>query len=161
LGKASQLLTEAIVETRRVSHELVPILLKDYGLQKAVEEFCSRFGRTGIKLNCHCFSERLSAPLEIALYRIAQELVNNIVKHSGATRAVLEVSKDGEFVYLDAQDNGKGIDRDTLAGDRVGKGIGLRTIQDRVDLLGGRLAMESAPGKGTLITITLPLESNP
>jgi signal transduction histidine kinase len=157
LDKARQLLTEAMVDTRRASHELVPILLKDYGLLKAMEEFCSRFERTGIKLECHCFPERLPAPLEMALYRISQELVNNIFKHSGATRAVLEVSKDRNFIYLEAQDNGKGIDTGCLKDPAPGKGIGMRTMQDRVDLLGGRLEIDATPGKGTLVSIRVPL----
>ncbi len=158
LEKARQLLTEAMVDTRRASHELVPILLKDYGLLKAMEEFCSRFERTGIKLECHCFPERLSPPLEMALYRISQELVNNIFKHSGATRAVLEVSKDRNFIYLEAQDNGKGMEIGSLRGPAPGKGIGMRTMQDRVDLLGGRLEIDATPGKGTLVAIRVPLQ---
>ncbi len=151
------LLTEAIVETRRVSHELVPVLLKEFGLQKATEEFCSRFARTGIQLDCHCFPERLSPQLETALYRMGQELLNNIVRHSGATRARLEVSKDRDVVYLEAQDNGKGIEPAAQRGQRPGKGIGMSIIEDRVKLLGGRLEIDSRPGKGTLVTISLPL----
>jgi PAS domain S-box-containing protein len=161
LKQTDGLLTEAIVEIRRVSHELVPILLKDFGLKLAMEEFCNRFGRTGIKFDCHCLPERLSPLLEMAIYRISQELVNNIVKHSGATRATLEVNKDQKFVYLDARDNGKGMDQNILNlknSDRpwTSKGIGLRTIWDRVRLLNGTLEMDSTP-EGTLISICLPL----
>jgi PAS domain S-box-containing protein len=161
LKRTEDLLTEAIVETRRVSHELVPVLLKDFGLQKAIAEFCSRFEQTGIRLECHCFSERLPALLETAVYRISQELVNNIVKHSGATRANLEVSKDQAFLYLDAQDNGKGMDVGSLGEPGAGKGIGFKTIRDRVALLNGTVEVDSGPGKGTLISIRLPLSKEP
>ena len=162
LQKAEALLTEAIEETRRASHELVPILLKEFGLEKAIGDFCRRFDRTGIALDCHCFPERLSPSMETAVYRIGQELISNIVKHSGATRANLEVSKDKDFVYLDVQDNGKGMPPDKALGrdslvQQPGRGIGLRTIQDRVSLLGGTLQIESTPGKGTSIAICLPV----
>jgi signal transduction histidine kinase len=159
LDTVEALLSDAIVETRRVSHQLMPFLLKDFGLQKAIEEFCGRFARTCITLDCHCFPERLSSALEMIIYRTSQELVNNIVKHSGATRAALEVTRDRHFVYIEVKDNGKGMERGSTDHDRPGKGIGLRSIQDRVALLGGSLEIESAPGKGTLITIRLPLTS--
>ncbi len=159
LEKTRQLLTEAIVETSRVSHELVPLLLKDFGLAKAIEEFCSRFAGTGIQLQCHCFQERISSTLEMAIYRICQELVNNMVKHSDAARGRLEVYRDRDYLYIEAQDNGKG-----MAGDQVidttrpepGKGIGLSTIRDRVALLEGKLEIDATPGEGTLISIRLP-----
>jgi signal transduction histidine kinase len=148
------------VETRRVSHELVPLLLKDYGLQKAIEEFCSRFAGTGIQLDCYCFEQRLSPALEMAIYRISQELVNNIIKHSGASRGRIEVYQDKDYVYIEAQDNGKGIPteqgKDTLHQERA-KGIGLKSIHERVALLEGTIVIETTPGTGTLITIRLPL----
>ncbi len=157
LQKTDALLTEAIVETRRVSHELVPVLLKDFGFQKAIGEFCSRFQGTGIRIDCHCFPERLPLPLETALYRMAQELVNNIVRHSGATRGRLEIIRDKDIVYLEAQDNGKGIALEAQRGQKPGKGIGLSTIRDRAELLGGSVEIDSTPEKDTLVTICLPL----
>lgn len=161
LEKTRQLLTEAIVETRRVSHELMPLLLKDYGLQKAIEEFCSRFAQTGIQLRCHCFQERISPPLEMAIYRISQELVNNLVKHASASRGQLEVYRDKDYVYIEAQDNGKGLASDKLKDHaQSGKGMGLKAIQNQVALLEGSLEIEATPGKGTLITIRLPLPAN-
>ncbi len=162
LKKAEALLKEAIIETRRASHELVPVLLKDFGLQKAIEEFCNRYAGTSIQLQCHCFEERLAAPLEMAIYRISQELVTNLVKHSGASNASLEVYRDKDYVYIEVQDNGKGMptskgmttDKGKETVQRMdknsrGAGIGLKTIQDRVTLL-----------EGTLIAICLPILIN-
>jgi len=153
--KADELLLEAIRETRRVSHELIPLLLKEHGLEVAMEDFCCRFASESIKITSHGLKQRLENHLEIAIYRIAQELVNNIVKHAQATRARIEVFKEGNFIILEAQDDGKGLDTTQSAG----KGIGLKTIQDRVALLEGMLEIVSTPGKGTLITISLPLFS--
>jgi signal transduction histidine kinase len=152
LRATEALLTEAINQTRRASHELVPVLLKEFGLGAAIADFCSRFSGKGIALSCHGIEERLPDHLEMAVYRIAQELVNNIVKHAGATRARIEVSKDRDTVWIEAQDNGKGME-----GTHFEKGIGLKTIADRVKLLDGKIEVESAPGKGTLVTILLPL----
>ncbi len=152
--KTETLLSEAIGETRKVSHELVPILLKDYGLDKAIGDFCHRFSGSGIAFTCHGLTERLLDYLETAIYRIAQELVNNLVRHAKATRARIEVTRDEHFIYIEAQDNGQGINPE-----QSGKGIGLKTIQDRVTLLSGQLEIDSTPGKGTLITITLPFHS--
>jgi PAS domain S-box-containing protein len=147
-----QLLTEAIKETRNVSHELMPLLLQEYGLAVAISDFCKRFAHTGIHLSCYGLEERLDKALETAIYRIAQELVNNIVKHSEATRARIEVYREKGHIIIEAQDNGKGIDLNKL-----GQGIGLRTIQDRVKLLEGTVDIDSTPGKITLVTVKFPL----
>ncbi|MDJ1482559.1 PAS domain-containing protein [Cytophagaceae bacterium YF14B1] len=152
LQATEAMLADAITETRRASHELVPILLKEFGLEKAIGDFCRRFSKSGIKLSCHSLPERLPAHLETAIYRISQELVNNIVKHSGATRARIEITRDDQYIYVEGQDNGTGMKMSMSA-----KGIGLKTIQDRVQLLDGKLEIESTPGEGTLITIILPL----
>jgi PAS domain S-box-containing protein len=150
--KTDQLLMEAIRETRNVSHELIPILLQERGLAVAMEDFCKRFSQTSIQLSCHGLEERLDRHLENAVYRISQELVNNMVKHAGAARGRIEVLREGDRVVIEAQDDGKGIDPA-----EPGKGIGLRAIRDRVTLLQGTLEIDSAPGAGTMITVTLPI----
>jgi signal transduction histidine kinase len=158
LRATEALLTEAINEARRASHELVPVLLKEYGLNAAIADFCSRFSGKGIAFSSHGIEERLPDNLEMAIYRITQELANNILKHAGATQARTEVSKHKDTLWIDAQDNGKGMTADK--GSTPGKGIGLRTIADRVKLLNGKVEVESVPGKGTLVTILLPLPLN-
>ncbi len=151
--KTDQLLAEAIRDMRNVSHELIPILLREQGLAVAMADFCQRFSQTGFQLSCHGLEERLNRHLETAIYRIAQELVNNMVKHANATRGRIEVLREGDQVVIEAQDDGKGIDLS-----QPGKGIGLRTIQDRVTLLQGTMSINSAPGAGTMITVTLPIQ---
>ncbi|PRY16398.1 PAS domain S-box-containing protein [Pontibacter ummariensis] len=152
---ADKLLGEAIKETRRVSHELTPIILNDFGLEKAVEHFCRQYEQSPVKVNWEIDLEgRLASFLETALYRICQELLNNVMKHAQATQAdVLLVQEDGE-VTLKVRDNGKGISGEP--GEM--KGIGLRTITDRVQLLNGTFSITTpSTGTGTLVTVKIPV----
>ncbi|QNF34496.1 PAS domain S-box protein [Adhaeribacter swui] len=155
LNKSENLIKDAIRETRQASHELVPLLLQEFGLDAAMKNFCERFSHTGLNLSCIGLEQRLEKHLELAIYRITQELVNNIAKHSGATRGRVELFREGESLIIEAQDNGKGLNLNTTHR----KGIGLKTIRDRVNLLGGTLSIESELGRGTLITIILPMQT--
>ena len=98
--------------------------------------------------------EQLLPPeLQLALYRIAQELAQNIIRHARATEAVLALETVPGFVLLRAEDNGVGFPREGLPH----TGLGLRSIQDHVTLLDGRLEMGSAPNVGTYVRIRIPL----
>jgi signal transduction histidine kinase len=153
--KTENLLSEAIRETQRVSYELTPLLLEQEGLAVAIGDFCRRCAHPGMHLTWHVLSERLEKYLETAIYRICQELVHNIRKHSQATRARIEVFREGNAVIIEAQDNGKGFDLQQSSA----TGIGLRNIQDRVKLLDGIFELDSSLSQRTLITISLPLSS--
>ncbi|QCR22381.1 PAS domain S-box protein [Pontibacter sp. SGAir0037] len=155
IQQTENLLKEAIAETRRVSHELVPIILNDFGLEKAMESLCQQYDQSLFQVNCEVdLEERLASYLEIALYRISQELLNNVVKHAQATQAdILLVQEDGEII-LKVRDNGQGMKQES--GKK--KGIGLRSIADRVKLLNGTfLITESKTGRGTLATVRIPV----
>ena len=153
---ANQLLDEAIQETRRVSHELVPSTLSKYGLAKSIQDICRQYSKTRIRVNCEVvgLETRLESYLEVAVYRICQELLTNVTKHAEATSAdILLVQEDGELV-LKVRDNGVGISPEP------GKslGIGLRTIKDRVSLLHGTFALHKpGTGIGTQVTIQIPI----
>jgi PAS domain S-box-containing protein len=155
LATTRQLLDEAIRETRRVSHELVPVLLHDFGLEMAINDYCQRFTDTGLRLSCRMagLGGRLEAHLEIALYRISQELILNVVKHAAASQVDLLLERKGGRLKLEVTDNGKGF----ANGRAAGKGIGLRTIRDRVKLLNGRLSFATPPGGGARVTIRIPM----
>ncbi len=155
LETTGKLLAEAIRETRRVSHELVPALLHDFGLEVAINDFCKRFAGLALRLTCRVagLGGRLDPHLEVALYRICQELILNVVKHAGADQAgLLLESKDGELV-LEVSDNGRGFRGDQA----TPTGRGLRTIRDRVKLLNGTLDITGDAGKGVRVAIRLPL----
>jgi PAS domain S-box-containing protein len=155
---ANQLLDEAIQETRRVSHELVPSILNEFGLAKSIQGLCQKYSKTRIQMHCEIIGleNRLESYLEVAVYRICQELLTNVTKHAAATRGdVLLIEEDSE-VILKVRDNGKGTSLETTSS----TGIGLRTIQDRVKLLNGTFALHTpATGVGTQITIQIPIAS--
>ncbi|WP_026462072.1 PAS domain-containing protein [Adhaeribacter aquaticus] len=156
LQTTQSLLEDAINETRRVSHELVPVILKDFGLEKSVQELCRVYDQSAIRFYCEVdgFETRPEPYLEVAIYRICQELVNNIVKHSDASEANILLYQEENEITLKVRDNGKGIHGEPVQN----KGIGIRSISDRVKLLNGTFAI-SIPntGRGTLVTIIIPV----
>jgi signal transduction histidine kinase len=156
LEKTQHLLNDAIQETRRVSHELVPMVLRDFGLVYGIKDLCRKFNGGALELECEIegFEEKLESYMVIALYRISQELINNIVKHAQATRAKLVLEQEQGEITLKVWDNGQGFPLER--GKK--KGIGLQTISDRVKLLNGTLALSTPDtGRGTLIHIKIPL----
>ncbi|KAA3436514.1 sensor histidine kinase [Rufibacter hautae] len=157
-AKADAILEKAIQQTRSLSHELIPTPLSDLGLQAAIKDICSTLSSKQLKLKCWVFNLHtpLEKHLELAIYRIAQELANNIVKHANATQGGLLLREQRGALVLEAEDNGQGF-----VPSEVGhKGMGLKSIHDRVKLLNGTMEIDSAPGHGTTISISFPL-SNP
>lgn len=152
--RVDQLLNETITVTRNISFELTPAVLKEFGLRNAVEEVVSRITHPGLKITIDIegCDKRLDYTIELSLYRIIQELLNNILKHSQATEAAIELTCDESTVLLCVKDNGVGIDREEL---KKPKGIGLHSIQNRVDLLEGKLEVASSKNKGTRFKIDI------
>ena len=95
--------------------------------------------------------------MEIALYRIAQEALQNVVKHSGAGSAAVELRCDKTRALLRVSDDGRGFDAGARADDPASSSYGLRSMTERAELIGGRLAVTSRPGVGTTVTATVPL----
>ena len=152
--KTSQLLANAIVQTRTLSHELIPRTLQDFGLEAAFQDICTNYSIAPLHMRCSVVSLPLGLPphLLLAIYRMAQELANNIVKHAQATQAHLSLGVEGEAIVLRAEDNGIGFDT-ALA--TQNNGMGWQTLLDRVHLLQGTLSLQRE--QGTRIIICLPL----
>lgn len=156
LKQAKELLSEAIYQTRKVSHELVPALLLEFGLDKALHDLCTMYDESALYISCSTegIEERLESYIEIAIYRICQELINNIVKHAEASVAAIQVRNLKHKIILQVRDNGKGFDPENIRS----RGIGLQMIEDRVKLLNGTFSITSPKtGKGSLVTIQIPL----
>lgn len=153
-NKATKLLAEAISQTRTLAHELIPRTLEDFGLEAALQDICTDLSIAPLRMSCRV--EDLPAGLPphftLALYRMAQELANNVVKHAHATQASLHLAADDKNLTLRAEDNGLGFSAELPA---KAKGLGWQALQDRVRLLNGTLNLESK--LGTCVTIRLPL----
>ncbi|GAB2867860.1 sensor histidine kinase [Hymenobacter ruber] len=155
--ETDELLADAIRQVRTISHELVPMVLEEFGLGAAIKDLCQKM--KGLMLHVHCQVHLdaelppLPASLQLALYRIAQELMQNVVKHAaGATHASLELENVPGFVLLRVEDNGPGFDADAP----TGVGLGLRSIRDRVTLLGGVIDVGRMPHTGAYVRLRLP-----
>lgn len=145
---------------RRIAHELRPTILDDLGLVPALQflaEGVSR--RTGIVVEVRGDTGgRLPLGHETALYRITQEALTNITRHSGARRAEVLVERTTSGIQCRIRDDGRGFDASAVVAGVVGRGLGLEGIRERVSPLGGRMEITSGPGRGTELLVTLPME---
>lgn len=162
LATMKQAIDETLAETRNAIYNLRPATLDDLGLVPALNEFVSRFeGETGIQCSVEAPGEwRLPAHLETALYRIAQEALANVRKHANATSAGLLLNADGAAVTLMIADDGSGFDVDAYLEHRPPTSFGLAGMGERVQLVGGSLAIRSAPGRGSQIRVTVPIDQS-
>lgn len=148
-------------ETRTLSHLLHPPLLDEIGLNSAMKWFVEEFGnRSGIQvtLNCEC-SHRLPTLVETMLFRVVQEALTNIHKHSGSPTAEVSLRGNSADVELEVSDQGKGIPKDLL--ERLRNrgsmaGVGLAGMRERVFEIGGDFRLQSSP-QGTSIRVSIPL----
>ena len=152
-------INDTIAEVRRVSYNVMPQALVDFGLEAALKGLCDsmkRYANLDIDFTYVRESETaLNFEITTALFRIAQEGLNNIVKHAHATVVRLHVIQDENEVYLVLEDNGKGFDIENL---KANSGMGLQNIRERAKLLNGSAEINAAPGQGTVIEIHIPIE---
>jgi signal transduction histidine kinase len=134
--------------------------LEEFGLPAALKDICQKLSSPRLRFYCQVQLDEAAPPLpaalQLALYRMAQELGQNIVKHAqGATEASLELETTPGFVLLRAEDNGPGFASNATNH----AGLGLRSIRDRVALLGGMLDVSSAAQSGAYVRIRIPIPS--
>jgi signal transduction histidine kinase len=150
-------LTRISLDIRNISHELMPQTLKEYGLKLAIDDICQKIlGPSGIQYEVHSTlpDERLPHKIEITLYRVFQELVHNIIKHSHATEVLVQLRKMSNHILLVVEDNGKGFTDDNK------RGIGISNLKSRIQLLDGNLQYESGDDEGTTAIVRVPLINN-
>jgi len=158
--KELETLAEQTVENlRRLTRALRPIYLEDLGLVTALDMLARETGQTSnlvVNFQKTGQERRLSREVELSLYRIAQEALTNVVKHSSATKADLLIACAGDETKLEVVDNGIGFDKPKSPTDFAPNGhFGLLGIHERVDLIGARLEIESSKDKGTRLTVRL------
>nr|CRL68726.1 GAF sensor signal transduction histidine kinase [Mycolicibacterium malmesburyense] len=164
LGKARELVDLTLGEARAAISGLRPPVLDDLGLAGGLASLARSIPQIGIEVDLA--ERRLPDHIELALYRIAQECLQNVVKHAKATSARLTFTVDsgdnGDIARLEIIDDGVGFDtfEHPLGGDDMG-GYGLLSMAERAEIVGGRLNIRSRPGAGTAVTATIPLPSVP
>jgi signal transduction histidine kinase len=150
------LIDDSCGEVRTVSHNMMPNALLKAGLAMAVREFIDKIDKNIIHINLHAegLNEKIDLHVETVLYRVIQECVNNVIKHARAARLDISLILDNAGISATIEDNGKGFD---TSNKNNFEGIGLKNIQSRITYLKGVVEWDSAPGKGTLVAIYVPL----
>ena len=163
LRTALDTLDEGLREVRTLSHQLVPNALLRHGLSGAVRELIGRVaGPAGLHIHLDVLGMERGLPpaLESMLYRTIQEVIANVVKHARATEVTIQLLHQGAEATVLIEDNGVGFDPTTLA-TRPDAGIGLRNLAARVEYVGGRFTLDARPGRGTIVSVEVPVEVAP
>ena len=161
LDRALELAQLAVTEARHIIENLRPTALDDFGLAGALRMRVEELEKEGWEIGHEdaLGEERLPDEIETALYRIAQEALTNVRKHSQTTRARTRLARLGSKVRLEVRDEGRGFDpfSASMEGGSPGERVGLSSMRERVALLGGRLKITSRPGAGTSLVAEVPL----
>lgn len=150
-----KLTDECIQEIRNIIHNVLPPVLTDFGLIDALQALCDKLAQnTDIKITFtkNLPEERFPSEIELTLYRMAQELFGNAVKHSGATAVQLQLTKENGSLIMTFSDNGVGFDMDN-----VNHGFGLKNLESRAQFINGKLHTYTKPQNGTFTTIKVQL----
>ena len=161
IDDADDILSSGIQEVRRISRDLRPTLLDDLGLAAALDSLTNDFAeRTDIdmKIDNNSIDQRLPQEVEIAFYRIVQEALTNIEKHAKkAKHVILNIDKKRNRVTLSISNDGMGFDKTTLYQTNPDRGLGLRNMLDRAELLEGHMTVNSSLEKGTTVIVNIPI----
>jgi two-component system sensor histidine kinase UhpB len=159
LAEARGIAEQTVVELRRIIAALSPAVLERLGLKSALRQLAARFGKmhpAKVNLRIAANSDGLPRQIQEVVYRVAQECLQNIVKHSQATHVNLFLQSADKRIRLSVRDNGAGMSEKPEAGKPPS--FGLAGMRERAALLGGTLAVSSEPGEGVAVTLELPLK---
>jgi signal transduction histidine kinase len=161
LVEARHLTVRTLEELHRLIFDLRPSVLDDLGLLSAIRWYAERhLERRGVAVRCEFSGEadRLSPELETALFRVCQEAITNIAKHSEAEAVLIQCLEREDRISIEIEDDGKGFSPESLPPPAAReRGLGLLGMRERVELFGGTLELDSAPGQGTRIAVTVPI----
>jgi two-component system, NarL family, sensor kinase len=153
--RSLDMLDHSITELRRVAHNMMPEVLVKFGLSEALRSYCESLRTSQLfKIDYQAvgITDRLPEKTEIFIFRITQELLNNVVKHANATQVLVQLSRHTREVSITVEDNGVGFEKHSASG-----GAGLSSVQSRVDYLKGKLDIQSVKGQGTSVHVTVPI----
>ena len=149
---------ELMTDVRRLAHQLHPSVLDHLGLEVALRSYCADFSAhegIQVKYSARNFPGSVPADIGLCLYRVCQESLRNIAKHSGAKRAAVTLEGTRGEIRLSIQDWGTGFD---VKAAKQKQGIGLLSIGERVRLAGGTVTIKSHPGEGSRTIVRIPIE---
>jgi signal transduction histidine kinase len=156
VSQLRELVVQTLQDVRRLAVELRPTALDDFGLAPALERLTSTFAEqtgTVVEIESQLGEERLPADVETVLYRIVQEALTNVVKHARADHVSIVLQRKEGVVTTVVEDDGRGF----APGDQGDGGLGLVGMKERVELVNGRLEIESSEGSGTTLVVEVPL----
>jgi len=159
LRQVNQILSDVATTIREISHQLMPVTLRKLGFKKSILQLIDDVNRTDKIMVHHIIvgfddENKYTDEFQLQFYHIMQELFQNIIKHSAATEAHLQLVEHEDEVNLMMEDNGSGISVQNTK-----KGFGMELLKNRVDLFEGNITIESTPGLGTLIIINVPIQN--
>jgi two-component system NarL family sensor kinase len=152
-------LDHSVNELRRIAHDMMPEMLLNIGLEAALKDLCESLSSDELEVDCQLINIKntISQPIQIAIYRIVQELLTNVVKHAEARNVFLQCTQNKQFFFITLEDDGKGFDAN-LQNEKTG--IGLSNIKSRVAYLNGKMEIISKPNQpGTSINIELNVKA--
>ena len=159
LDNTSYVIDEAIRSLREISNNLSPHILNDFGLGKGISNFINKLSARGtvkqINFSTNLKEERFDTDIEVILYRVMCELINNTIKHSGASQIDLSLNYDGESIIVEYADNGRGFNPSAMKD----VGMGLSNIYSRISSLKGKVDITSERGKGMKAVIRVGLKN--
>ncbi|MEA5138471.1 sensor histidine kinase [Arcicella rigui] len=158
-NRTQELLNEALNNVRRISKDLMPSTLDEFGLIEALKDFSQKMTlhtNMPIYFVCGELNKRYDSKVELALYRTAQELVNNALKHAEASQIKIILLENKAELLLQVIDDGKGFDLNEV--NQPSRGIGIRNIESRISLIKGQVKFDVEIGKGSNFIISVPLK---
>ncbi|MBC3784352.1 signal transduction histidine kinase [Spirosoma sp. LMG 31448] len=158
IQKTRSMIDETMTNVRRISRDLVPTTLERFGLLAALEELADRAtdGELEVHVDCPESISDLSSPTTLMLYRIAQELVNNAIRHARARYITIQLYCINTEVRMSVLDDGVGFDFDAVMEDKQG-GLGLRNIESRLSVMDGHVTFDVAHGRGSQVHVQVRL----
>ncbi|BDG06864.1 ATP-binding protein [Anaeromyxobacter oryzae] len=163
LDEVKAVAVRTLEDVHRLILDLRPSVLDDLGLLSAIRWYAERTLETrGISVRCE-FGEldrRLPPEMETALFRICQETMSNVARHSKASAVLVQVGVEGDEIHIDIEDDGRGFDPDAAARREGRRPWGLMGIRERAEILGGTARVDSSPGQGTRVLVRIPLPAD-
>jgi signal transduction histidine kinase len=164
IANAQRLVESSVEAVHRFARDLRPTVLDDLGLIPALHAFCVSLARRKkfkIKMTVSRGVEALSSDKRTVLFRVAQEALNNVARHARASRVKLTIAKVPGAILMKISDNGKSFAVKKILVAKNNKRLGLVGMKERVEMVGGRLTIESAPGRGTTVSAEIPFLASP